>query len=283
MIRRPIQSFRRYLLDRMVLQPTRHPIDFAPMQREVLEFECKPLECFVQKNYQSDEPPELLVLKFPGTAGRAEHSTEFPIGQFPNLRCTTWTWNPPGYGGSVGRASLSRIADASIEFWRQVVQREAGSDTCIWLCGNSLGCVSAMNVATIVPNDSHRTGTLLRNPPPLAEVVKRVAARYPLGSLMGPVADSLMSSMDVMQTASKITMPAVFLQSELDELVPVNMQDEVIKKYAGPHQVVLMEGLSHGGVATDFHAEAIESSIEWLWEQTSRLPNESTSAKHRKH
>jgi pimeloyl-ACP methyl ester carboxylesterase len=283
MIRRPIQSFRRYLLDRMVLQPTRHEIDFAPKRREVLNIEGEPLECFVQQNYLSDEPPELLALKFPGTAGRAERSTEFPMSQFPNLRCVTWTWNPPGYGGSAGRASLSRIANASIEFWRQVVQREAGPNTCVWLCGNSLGCVSAMNVAAALPKNSLRTGMLLRNPPPLTEVVKRIADRYPLGNLMGPVADSLMDSMNVLRTASEITLPAVFLQSELDELVPVGMQDEVIKEYAGPHRVVLMEGLSHGGLATDFHTEAIEASMEWLWEQTSCLSNEAACVRHQEH
>ena len=179
-----------------------------------------------------------------------------------------WTWNPPGYGRSGGRASLSGIADAAIDFWNQVLQREAGPSTSVWLCGNSLGCATTLRVAAAVQPDPSKSGIVLRNPPPLGPVVKRVAQRYPLSSLVSPIAESVCDSMNVLLSAREVHLPAVFFQSELDTLVPVAFQNQVVEAYAGESRVVLMEGLSHGGVATEFHKPMIEESIRWLWEQT---------------
>ena len=274
MMGKPILSFRQYLLDRMVLRPSRHPIEHAPLSRVMLQSSGRPLECFTQRNYQGDQPPELLVLKFPGTAGRAERSTEFPLSQLGRIRGSMWTWNPPGYGRSAGRASLARIADASIDFWSQVTEREAGESTSIWLCGNSLGCATTLHVAASVQPDPRRCGIVLRNPPPLIPVVKRVAQRYPFAGLVSPVAESVCDRMNVTVTARKVTLPAVFLQSELDTLVPVEYQNQVVEAYAGKSQVVLLEGLSHGGVATEFHEPMIEDSIRWLWKRTRSKINE---------
>ncbi len=107
MIRRSLLPVRQYLLDRMVLRPSRHPIEHPTQQREMLDFGGRKLECFVQRNFEPDQSPELLVLKFPGTAGRAERSTGFPMSLMQEHRVEIWTWNPPGYGRSEGRASLA--------------------------------------------------------------------------------------------------------------------------------------------------------------------------------
>ena len=278
MIGRKLLPVRRYLLDRMVLRPSRHPIDHPHLRRELMDFGGDQLECFVQRNYETSLPPELIVLKFPGTAGRAERSTGFPMSMLETQRVEVWTWNPPGYGRSQGRASLQRIADAAIAFWEQVTQRAGGPDVSSWLCGNSLGCVSALHVAATVQPEMTSTGLLLRNPPPLLPVVKRVAANYPLGKLMAPVAESLCDSMNAMITASRVKLPAVFLQSELDSLVPPDFQNQLIANYAGQHRLVILEGLEHGCVATDDHLPRIAESIRWLREQTGRNHHDCTQS-----
>ena len=278
MLRKPIRSFRQYLLNRMVLRPSRHPIEFSAQQRVVLRSSGQPLECFVQKNFDTDQPPELLVLKFPGTAGRAERATTFPVAILRDVRASMWTWNPPGYGRSGGRASLNRIADAAIDFWTQVTQRQCDTSTSVWLCGNSLGCLPALHVAASLQPEPSRSGMIMRNPPPLVPVVRRAAEQYPLGGLMNPVVESLCDSMNAMQTARRVILPAVFLQSELDTLVPLAYQNQVVDAYAGQHKIVLMEGLDHGGVATELHESLIQYSIRWLWEQTGCKTNEPYSA-----
>ncbi len=262
-----IRSLRQYLLDRMVLRPSRNPIEYFSQERVVLRFESLPLECFVQRNHAKDETPELLVLKFPGTAGRAERSTRFPMSMQPDVRTAIWTWNPPGYGGSGGRASLSRIARAAVEFWVQVTDREPDAQS-NWICGNSLGCAAALHVAASMQPDPNRAGILLRNPPPLVPTVKRIARRHPMGRFTDRIVESLDESMDAAATAPRAKIPAVFLHSELDTIVPLEYQKQLVEAYGGPHRTVLMEGLGHGGIATDAHESLIEESIQWLSQQT---------------
>lgn len=267
MFARSIQSFRRHLLDRLVLEPSRDPIDPGEQQREWLSYEGQPLETFVQRNADDGPPLDLLVLKFPGTAGRAERSTNFPMSMLPHLRVGMWTWNPPGYGRSAGRATMRSISGAAVEFWRQVSGRAASPQTHVWLCANSLGCATALHVAASIDPANHRYGIILRNPPPLTPVFKHIANRYPLGKLAHAIGDSLCPEMDAVATASQSQWPAVFLQSELDTLVPPKLQQDVIDAYAGPKHVVCMEGLAHGGPPTEEHEPEIQRALNWLWQE----------------
>jgi pimeloyl-ACP methyl ester carboxylesterase len=265
----PIKLLRRHLLDRMVLRPSRHTIDHGVQQRRVLECLGRPLECFVQEHHSDDDSPRVLVIKFPGTSGRAEQSTGLPLTLLDGVGGTTWTWNPPGYGGSHGRASLPIMADAAIAFVRQVIESEADDRTTVWLAGNSLGCATALNVAAAIDLDPSRTGLVLRNPPPLVEVVKRIAHQYPLGRLLNRLAESVHDPMNVHSTSGKVRLPAVFLQSGADTLVPPEMQDRVIESYRGNLQRVWLEGLAHDGLATEEQEHEIRLSLHWLLRQTS--------------
>jgi pimeloyl-ACP methyl ester carboxylesterase len=254
----------------MVLCPTRNPIEYPLLRREVLKFGDHDLECFVQRNFDDDRPPDLLVLKFPGTAGRAERSSSFPLAIMNEHRAESWTLNPPGYGRSGGIATLPGIADASVEFFRKLASDRCHAGTTTWLCGNSLGCASALHVAAKVQPDPSRHGLILRNPPPLKSVIKRISRTYPLGRLFDSVVDSLVPSMNALETAKIAYLPAVFLQSELDTLVLPDEQNQVIANYRGPVRLVVMEGLEHDEVATESQMLQIAASLQWLWEQTGR-------------
>ncbi|QDT03721.1 Alpha/beta hydrolase family protein [Rubripirellula lacrimiformis] len=268
MLAHPVQSLRRYLLDRMVLRPSRGLVDHGLQRREVLNVHGEKIECFVHSRSIGDQPPDWLVLKFPGTAGRAERSSEFPISMVNSMGGEVWTWNPPGYGGSSGRPSLTKIARSAEGFARTVLSEHAPTATRLWLVGNSLGCNTALHVASTLDDLSLPVGLVLRNPPPLIPVVQRIAQRYPLGKLVGPIAESLTDSMNALSLAPMVDRPAVFLQCLNDSLVPPSIQNEVIRRYAGNHQVVKLAGLDHDGIATDEQAETIRSAIQWLWKQT---------------
>jgi len=142
-----------------------------------------------------------------------------------------------------------------------------------WFCGNSLGSVVAMHVAASTihldsGSEPRGYGLLLRNPPPLKPVVKRVASQYPGGRWLDPVINSLCNEMDVMETAKRVHVPAVFLQSELDSLVPLAVQNELVDVYRGPLRTVVLHGLDHADIATDSHRSAIEQAVQWLWQST---------------
>ena len=277
MLQRTLRSFRRYLLDRLVLRPTQHPIQVSHQDRVILQCELYEIECFVQQSHPDPDPPDLLILKFPGTAGRAERSTSFPTSILDVPRTAMWTWNPPGYGGSGGRASLSNMATAGVAFWKKITDEQVGPETTVWLCGNSLGCTTALHIAATAKPDQSRTGLILRNPPPLRRVVKHAAQPYPHLGLINRVIADLSDSMDAMLTASQVDLHAVILQSELDTLVPIEFQNELLDVYAGQYRTVLMEGLDHDDLTTDQHETPINDSIRWLWEHTGSNKHELSS------
>jgi pimeloyl-ACP methyl ester carboxylesterase len=157
---------------------------------------------------------------------------------------------------------------ASLEFWQHVTDQYPDPATKIWLCGNSLGCATALHVAAVLRPDPKRTAIILRNPPPLIHVVKRVANRYPLGRLIDAVADTLDDRMNAALTAPRVDLPAVFLQSERDSLVPPSLQTKIIDAFAGEKQVVVLEGLEHDGLPDESQERDIRRALEWLWSQS---------------
>jgi len=282
MLQRPINHFRSFLLDKLVLRPTRDCVDHGMQHRLQLPSRFGPLETFGYANYpdpgfgdtptSASDPPDLLLLKFPGTAGRAERSTPFPTEMMRDVRIHTWTWNPPGYGNSAGRPTLRRIAEAAIDFFEASIDRYAQRYTtppAVWLCGNSLGCATALHVAAIAQQSSSPIrGLLLRNPPPVDLVVKHVAKRYPLGRLIHPVADQLAPAMNAIYTASSVNVPAIFLQCQNDSLVPPALQQRIRDAYAGPQTLVKLDGLDHDGAMDEQHLPAVRDAVRWLREQS---------------
>ena len=80
MLQRPINHFRSFLLDKLVLRPTRDRVDHGMQYRLQLPSRFGLLDTFGYANYpdpgfgdahsNASDPPDLLLLKFPGTAGR---------------------------------------------------------------------------------------------------------------------------------------------------------------------------------------------------------------------
>ncbi len=272
-----IRSFRRHLLDRFVLRPTRHPIGYAPKERILLTVDQITDEYFVERRsglpeLSSNETrnesaqrklrPDLLILKFPGTAGRAERASSWPCEFLPKLNVKLCSWNAPGYGASSGRASLSAIPARALRFWSLVTQEYQGMMPPVWLIGNSLGCATATYLAS--RPDINVQGLVLRNPPPLIPTIKRVARQYPLGHLTDGIAESLPPEMNLAITAHEARVPTVMLQSEQDQLVPPELQMQVFDSLPGPKRLVVMKGLGHDGVATESHEGEIGEAIDWL-------------------
>jgi pimeloyl-ACP methyl ester carboxylesterase len=264
------ERMRESLLDYLVLKPTRNSINCGNARRESVVLNKNQLEFFVQENGNRTDALELLILKFPGTAGRAERSSNFPLPAMPDVNSQIWTWNPPGYGRSEGKAKLTTIAKTALAFWR-VARDRVGDDLPIWLVGNSLGCLSALYIASNNNDLRGRVGLILRNPPPLIPVVKRVARKYPFGSRIDSVANHLCDEMNACVTAPRCSSPAIFLQSELDRLVPRYLQDEMIKTYGGDHKRIILHGLEHDGKLKSSHYENINSGISWLRSKTTMV------------
>ncbi|MFG0254243.1 MAG: alpha/beta fold hydrolase [Rhodopirellula sp. JB053] len=229
-------------------------------------------------DWENVPKPQFLLLKFPGTAGRAERSSPFPANLIdgqdqvrePGQHHETWTWNPPGYGRSSGRPRLRTMASAAKCFASQVLAARAGSQTTVWICGNSLGCLAALFLASRLQDwatehvDANRFALWLRNPPQLDEVVLKVADRYAARRLMRVATKRIPDSLDAEACARQTSLPAVFLMSEHDELVLPPIQRRIHNAYACEHLVVTLHGLGHGGVLEEEHRESVEQAVEWL-------------------
>ncbi|WDQ17315.1 alpha/beta hydrolase [Rhodopirellula sp. P2] len=306
---RPIQNWSRCirfgLLNRFVLRPTTDPIDHRPQIRcrvslsDHLESDSNDpasdawIESFVhrigktsaisvQDNSRLDDwreipPPDDLVLKFPGTGGRAERSTPFPMQpqQLISQSAEVWTWNPPGYGGSPGTATLQNFSSTAEEWSQRVLSARAqqspnGSDTRVWLCGNSLGCLPAMHVASSLQDTLPSAVLWVRNPPDLRRVILNISARWRATTAMQHVSAVLPKNVDAVDLASRCKIPAVFLMSEKDSLVLPEYQQAIHAAYAGPKLVVELSGLSHDDVLEEEHRPAINNALDWLIRRSQR-------------
>lgn len=261
-----LAKLRASLLDYLVLKPTRNDLDFADAEREYVELQKHRVEFFIQQHGPEGSPTELLILKFPGTAGRAERGSAFPASALTDTNTKLWTWNPPGYGKSEGKATLPMIADTALQFFNYA-RSQHEQDLPIWLVGNSLGCLSALHVASKIKN-CQKVGLIMRNPPDLIPVVKNVARKYPFGAAVDSVAESLCDEMNASVSAPNCTSPALFLQSECDTLVPPKLQDAIVGNYGGDKRKVVLSGLGHDDKLQTWHRETINSGIRWLWSKT---------------
>lgn len=274
------RCLQRLLADRLVLCPTRDVIDAGCQTRHMICRDGLQIECFVHRTgggLTGDRPehgggnvtdeaalPELLVIKLPGTAGRGERSTPQPADLLPHWRGEVWTWNPPGYGRSTGRLSLASIPTAAAIFYDDVIGRRCGPETRVWIVGNSLGCATALHLAS--QRQPH--GLILRNPPPLTEVIPHVAARRrprwvsaPLARL---IAAGVPDEMNALLTAPRAHGAALFLQSEADALIPPSLQTLVRQVYAGPQRLIRLDGLNHHQPLEERHLRQLRDGVAWL-------------------
>lgn len=268
-------TLRTQWVDRLVLRPTTDPLDAGEQQKIPLRTaDGQALDRFVHAKgplTANTPPPALLVLKLPGTAGRAERSTPLPANFFRELDSEVWTWNPPGYGGSSGKATLLNLPQAALQFFDQTVSQRSNPQTIVWVFGNSLGCSSALYLAS---QRSRISGLILRNPPPLQQTIAHVA-RLGRPRLLHPWLDrfsvwlgrGIPPALDALQTAPLALVPAVFLSAQMDTLVPPALQTQIFNAYAGPKQMVRWRDMLHDDLPDETHLEQFANATDWLLRQ----------------
>ncbi|WP_417737118.1 alpha/beta hydrolase [Rosistilla oblonga] len=264
---------RKRLADRFILRPSRHVVDDPqPATRLIVDGPQGDIECFATRKpagtqvaapLDVDQPPaDLLILKLPGTGGRAERSTAFPALLFQPRDVEVWTWNPPGYGLSQGSASLRHIPAAVLAVWDHLQQHRVGTntDTNTLIVGNSLGSVTALYLASQRAADA----LMIRNPPPLVDMVRDGNAWWNAHRGGTWIAASIEAKMDATTTAGHCQLPALFVQSQLDALVPARLQQSIIDAYAGPHRLVVLPEAQHDTPYRPDDLDAIQSGLQWL-------------------
>jgi len=248
------------LADRLVLMPSRHPIDPGGKKRRMIPFQDGHLEAWTLTTGDEADarPADLFILKFSGNASRAELTTEHPAEMWPDLKCEVWSINKPGYGGSSGRASLRGLPAAAEAAFEAVLAEADGRP--IIVAGNSIGTTLALYLAA-----RHQiAGLLLRNPVPLAELIYERYGWWNLYLGSALVARQVPSELDTVSNAAKCTAPALFLQSGADTLVPPAFQQRIIEAYAGEKQCFVIEGAEHHTPLTEADMDTYQQHTDWL-------------------
>ena len=249
-----------WIADKLILKPSTHPIDPDGKRRELIETPDGNVEAWVSKHLQSnpDEPVEVVVLKFPGAAGRAERSGVHPAEVF-QVNAEIWTVNPKGYGGSSGPASIKYFPITATVAFDKI--KSVWPDLPIAVVGNSLGCISALYLGACRPVSA----IMLRNPPPLQQMIcerPRYAA-WNFG-LSRWIANEVPKELDCIANAKLSKTPCLFVQSELDRVVPTKYQNLIVDAYTGPKRLFQIAGVGHQGMVGEEQQNDYFEALSWL-------------------
>lgn len=255
------------LADRLILCPSTESIDTEDRKRFLITTANGQVETWVLPNrspFPSDLPENgtpqknLIVLKFPGTAGRAERSGIHPAEAWPTINTEIWTVNQLGYGGSDGPATIGSFPTTAAAVFKFLADRYPRHS--ILVIGNSLGCLPALFLAA----NFKISGLYLRNPPPIQQMI-RSRPRYSWWNfgLSHWIAAEVPQELDMIANAAKSDAPCLFVQSELDRMVPCRYQNLIIRQYSGPNRVFQIDGDHHDRVSEARQSEYFDA-LDWL-------------------
>lgn len=250
------------LTDKLVLQPTRHEIAADGKARRWIEGPGVRFEVWTEWSGPcTRRHADVFVLKFPGIGGRAERATVHPADVWDDLCAEVWAVNPPGYGGSPGRASL-KVLPQTAEAVLAAIRREADGRPVV-VTGNSLGSATALHVAA----SGGVAALILRNPPPLRELILGRFGWWNLNLAAGPIARQIPPELCSIGNAGECRVPAVFISSSRDRIVPASYQQRVFDAYAGPTQIVRLAEADHACPMQEHEMGEYIGRLRWLRER----------------
>lgn len=249
------------LVDRLVLRPSTYTIPTQGKARLEFPVAGKPVEVWSER---TDRRPagqvDLFILKLPGTGGRAERATIHPAEFWPDRCVEVWSLNSPGYGGSAGRPGLRQMLLAAAQVCQRLLDLAQGRP--VLVVGNSLGAAVALHLGA----NYAIGGLLLRNPPPLRQLIVGEHGWWNLWLPAMLVARQVPVALDSIRNAGCCGWPAVFITSCRDTIVPPKYQDMILRSYAGPMQVIRLEQGSHTSPIPPEQVGPYSGSLQWLLE-----------------
>lgn len=253
-------SFASWLTDRIILQPTRHSLHVPQKNSLLLPHGDGEMEVWVHRIGQgAQQVPDLYVLEFPGTASRAEDTTDFVEGCWSQRCVEIWAVNPPGYGNSSGTASLKKLSAMAERALTEI--RQAAGETPVVVAGGSLGSVSALYLAAHFKVEA----VLVQNPPALREGVLAQSGWWHFKWLTRWIAAQIPHELDSLANARRATAPAVFVTAQQDRVVPARIQRQVIDAYHGPLKVFSIPDADHDTPLTEADLEQLRHLVDWLY------------------
>jgi pimeloyl-ACP methyl ester carboxylesterase len=110
-------------------------------------------------------------------------------------------------------------------------------------------------------------GLILRNPPPLREVMLARFGWWPLNPGVRLLARQVPSELCAIRNAASATAPAIFVTAQRDRVVPPRCQQQLVDAYAGPKQVLPLAQADHHTPLSDEETEQYRQRLDWLRQQ----------------
>ncbi|MDX1948546.1 MAG: hypothetical protein SFU86_24380 [Pirellulaceae bacterium] len=247
------------LADRLVLSPTRSTLFAYGKSPHLIPWQEGAIEVWTEQTH--DTEPEWFVLKFHGKCGRAERSNLHPLDHWSDLPGEVWSVYPTGYGGSSGRARLRSLIPAAECAFQELLTVAAGRP--IVLAAHSLGTASALYLAARHGERENIAGLVLHNPPPLKRLIQGKYAWPSLG-LSRILATQVPRELDSIAHAAQVRIPAVFIASGRDRMVPPRFQRPILDAYAGPKQVIELPNCGHEVRFSRAERQQYGRALDWL-------------------
>jgi len=249
---------RRNLADRFILRPDRTPVETNGKLRREVPFAGGVIELWGERTGSAPDDAAIFVLKFSGQCGRAERAGVHPADAWPQLATQVWGFNPPGYGGSRGPSTLRNLLAGARHVLEDLLQVAAGRP--VLLTGNSLGSATALHLAREYPV----AGLVLRNPPPLKQLVVQRHGWWNLYLPAMGVARLIPRELDSIVNAQHCTVPAVAISCGADRVVPPKFQRLVLDSYGGEMRIVHVAGGDHITPIPKAQHPEYQGYLQWL-------------------
>ena len=275
-----------HLPDRLILFPTKSPIDAGTAVRRTVPFENGDLEVWTARSRSARQQgrADVFILRFYGNADRADRWPAIEAEMWKDRAVEIWGMNYPGFGGSTGPTRLARIGPAAVaafdELRRQAANKSAvesavpsgpaptsalrteNATAPVVLFGTSIGATAALHVA--VSRHTEISGLILQNPPPLREMILRQFGWWNLWLLAGPVALQIPRDLDSMANARASRAPAIFLLAQRDEIVAPRFHRLVVEAYAGEKRLIELRSAHHNDPIEGTALADLNDALGWL-------------------
>ena len=251
------------LADAIILCPSKNEIRVEHKTRTVLRHTGGEIDLWVQhRGGAKDKDPEVFVLKFGGTGSRAERATMHPLDFWDEMAGEIWAPNWPGFGTTRTRASLPPLFDVGVHCYEEI--RKAADGRPVVITGNSLGTSVALAVAAKYRD---MAALILRNPPPLRQLIVGKHGWYSFGVGAWLISRYVPKSLDSIANARGSDVPALFVTSGKDRMVPPAYQRMIFDAYAGPKQCMLLADADHSDFPAEHEVEPYRQQLQWLRER----------------
>ena len=231
------------LADKLMLFPSRGRIPAPGTTERLIETPVGLMHVVIARSAGEGVAPERFVVRFEGNASRAEYTAAYVADRWGDVPTEVWAMNHPGFGQSDGPARLDRLAPAALGVYDAMSKEAQGKP--IFIDADSMGATQGLYVAAERQATRPVAGLVLKNPPPLRQIVMGRFGWWNLWLAAGPIAAGVPKELDAIANARRIRAPAIFIRSMRDEIVPVKYQQKIIDAYAGPKQIVEFAGADH--------------------------------------